>query len=562
MPLNTLFVRDFALVRRLDLELTTGLTVLTGETGAGKSILVDALALALGARGETDAIRHGADNAEVLAGFDLDPAADAAAWLREQELLDGDTCITRRIIYRDKPTKAFINGRPVTVQILKGLGDLLVDIHGQHEHQSLLRRESQRQVLDDYAGIHSELTELEQVYESYQRLRTRYASLSQESDDRTARIDLLRYQKDELEQLGLTPGEYRELEQEHSRLAHASELTEGMQYAVQALYEADDNAVNHLIAECIRRLDALAAYAPDINEESSLLNDALMLVEEAAGQLNHKLGRVELDPKRLTWVEQRIKTLLDLARKHACTPDRLGEVLAGMVAELSDLEDADTNLEQLEQQITQTRERYRELAGTVSAARADAGERLSAAVSEQMQGLGMQGGRFNIDVATEEGEPTRYGFDRVEFRVSANPGQPAKPMTKVASGGELSRISLAIQVVIAAVGRVPSLIFDEVDVGIGGGVAEIVGQKLRALGDSRQVLCITHLPQVAAQGGSHLRVHKQEDQGVFVAISHLDPALRIDEVARMLGGVDITEQTRAHAEDMLSRVLRQNAATG
>ena len=562
MPLSTLFVRDFALVRRLDLELTPGLTVLTGETGAGKSILVDALALALGARGETDSIRHGADNAEVLAGFDLDASEDAMAWLREQELLDGDTCITRRIIYRDKPTKAFINGRPVTVQTLKELGNALVDIHGQHEHQSLLRRESQRQILDDYAGIHAELLELEQTYATYQRLRSRHRALSQESDDRLARIDLLRYQTDELEKLELSPGEYRDLEQEHGRLAHASDLTEGMQYAVQTLYEADENAVNQLLARCIQRLDALVEYAPDISEETALLNDALVLVEETAGQLNHKLGGVELDPKRLTWVEQRIKIVLDLARKHACEPDRLGEILTDMATELSDLEDADTNLEQLEQRITQTEEQYQETARAVSAARAEAAQRLGSAVSEQMQGLGMQGGQFNRDVATDPGEPTHYGFDRVEFQVSANPGQPVKPLTKVASGGELSRISLAIQVVIAAVGRVPSLIFDEVDVGIGGGVAEIVGQKLRALADSRQVLCITHLPQVAAQGSSHLRVHKQEDEGVFIAISRLDPALRIDEVARMLGGVDITEQTRAHAEDMLSRVSQRKTATG
>ena len=544
MPLSTLFVRDFALVRRLDLELTPGLTVLTGETGAGKSILVDALALALGARGETDSIRHGADNAEVLAGFDLDASEDAMAWLREQELLDGDTCITRRIIYRDKPTKAFINGRPVTVQTLKELGNALVDI------------------LDDYAGIHAELLELEQTYATYQRLRSRHRALSQESDDRLARIDLLRYQTDELEKLELSPGEYRDLEQEHGRLAHASDLTEGMQYAVQTLYEADENAVNQLLARCIQRLDALVEYAPDISEETALLNDALVLVEETAGQLNHKLGGVELDPKRLTWVEQRLKIILDLARKHACEPDRLGEILTDMATELSDLEDADTNLEQLEQRITQTEEQYQETARAVSAARAEAAQRLGSAVSEQMQGLGMQGGQFNIDVATTPGEPTHYGFDRVEFQVSANPGQPVKPLTKVASGGELSRISLAIQVVIAAVGRVPSLIFDEVDVGIGGGVAEIVGQKLRALADSRQVLCITHLPQVAAQGSSHLRVHKQEDEGVFIAISRLDPALRIDEVARMLGGVDITEQTRAHAEDMLSRVSQRKTAAG
>ena len=553
MSLATLFVRDFAIVHRLDLELNTGLTVLTGETGAGKSILVDALALALGARAETDSIRDGADSAEVLASFELSPGEDATHWLREQELTDGQTCITRRLVYRDKPSKAYINGRPVTILVLKELGNLLVDIHGQHEHQSLLRRGSQRQVLDDYADIQPQVEELGQLYENLRSLRSRHRALSRESDDQLARMDLLRYQINELEKLELGDGEYRDLEQEHSSLAHASDLTEGMQYAAHALYDGEDTTVNRTLAQCIQKLDALSEYSNDVGEVSTLLSEALVYVEEAASQLHHKLDRVELDPERLAWVERRIGIMVDLARKHKCDPDRLNETLASLSAELSDIDNMDTSAEELEQQIQQIQRHYHNLAQKVSFARSKAARRLSSAVTEQMQGLGMRGGQFDVSIATMETEPTRFGYDHIEFQVRSNKAQPPKPLTKVASGGELSRISLAIQVVTASVGRVPSLIFDEVDVGIGGGIAEIVGQKLRALSRSRQVLCITHLPQVASQGCEHLQIRKQEDKGVRINVTRLDARSRVDEIARMLGGIKVTEQTRANAEDMLER---------
>ena len=553
MSLATLFVRDFAIVHRLNLELNTGLTVLTGETGAGKSILVDALALALGARAETESIRDDADSAEVLASFELNPEEDAAHWLQGQELMDGQTCITRRIVYRDKPSKAFINGRPVNIQVLKELGNLLVDIHGQHEHQSLLRGGSQRQVLDDYADIQPKVAELSQLYENLQRLRSRHSALAQKSDDHLARIDLLRYQVNELDQLELGDGEYRDLEQEHRRLAHATDLTEGMQFAAQALYDGEDATVSQTLAQCIQKLDALADYSNDVSEVSSLLRESLVHVEEAASQLHHTLDRVESDPERLAWVEQRIGVMVNLARKHKCDPNRLTETLASLSAELSDIENVDTTAEELEQQIQEVQQRYHNLALNISSDRGKAARRLASEVTEQMQGLGMRGSQFEVNFATVETEPTRFGYNHIEFQVRATKGQPSKPLTKVASGGELSRISLAIQVVTASVGRIPSLIFDEVDVGIGGSVAEIVGQKLRALGRSRQVLCITHLPQVASQGGDHLQIEKRENEGIRVNVTRLDARTRVDEIARMLGGIEITEQTRANAEDMLER---------
>ena len=548
-----MFVRDFAIVHRLDLEFGGGLTVLTGETGAGKSILIDALALALGARAETGNIRHGADTAEVLASFELHRDGDALAWLRDHELLDEGACITRRIIHRDKPTRAFINGRPVTVQALKELGGLLVDIHGQHEHQSLMRRETQRRVLDEYAGILAKVQELSGLFDRYQSLQSRHDSLVQEYGDRNARTDLLKFQVNELETLAMIEGEYRNLELEHRRLGHATELIEGMQYVVQALYDAEESNAGQVLAHCIRRLEALSQYAPDVVGITSLLTEAQVQIEEAAGQLYQKLDEVELDPGRLRWVGHRIQSILDLARKHRCEPDALHRCLGSLQAELKDIENAHTSLTELEQALSDTELQYRAVADEISSDRKAAGAGLSKEITEQMQQLGMDGGQFQVYLDRVQSEITRYGFDRIEFQVSANRGLPMRALTRVASGGELSRIGLAIQVVTAAVGHVPSLVFDEVDVGIGGRIAEVVGQKLRTLGQTYQVLCITHLAQVASQGYEHLQINKKVEDGVIVDIRPLDPHSRVDEIARMLGGIEITDQTRAHARDMLER---------
>ena len=553
MSLGTLFIRDFAIVRRLELELGAGLTVLTGETGAGKSILIDALALALGVRAETDSIRHDADSAEVLAQFDIEPGGDAEQWLREQELKEDSICITRRIVYRDKPSKAFINGRSVTSQMLNELGNFLVDIHGQHEHQSLLRRDTQRRVLDDYAGLQNKVNELEQLYDEYRSSLQRYNSLSQQSDNQQERIDLLRYQISELEKLGLGRNEYQELEQEHRRLAHIGDLLNGMQSVVHNLYEGDEATTSAQLAECIYKLDTLTDFEPKLSIVRSLLNEAQVQVEEAVVHLRQHLSNLELDPQRLTWVEQRISAVTDLARKHHCRPENLPETLHTLKVELSDAEQGDTNLALLNQKVTETKQQYRVVAEQISLKRREVAASLSHDISSQMQELGMRGGEFKIKIENLEKEPTRFGYDQVEFLVSTSPGQSCKPMSKVASGGELSRISLAVQVVTAAVGRIPCLIFDEVDVGIGGGVAEIVGRKLRSLSGSQQVLCITHLPQVAAQGHQHLQIYKDEDMGVLVNVSHLDQQSRVNEIARMLGGIKITKQTREHARDMLSR---------
>lgn len=561
MALASLYVRDFAIVRKNDLELDDGLTVVTGETGAGKSIMIDALDLVLGARADSNVIRHGADSAEVLAGFQLEPGGDAAQWLAGHELDDNNGCVLRRIIYRDKPTRAFINDRPVTVQTLRDLGDLLVDIHGQHEHQSLLKKDMQRRILDDYAGQTGQVERLAAIHDEYRSLHERLESLSRQAGDRESQLELYRYQLQELDELDLKENEHLELEQEHDRLAHASELLDGMRFAAEALYDADDTAVNDVLARAIHRIESLAEYEPRLSEVLSMLNNARVEIEEAASELHHLLDRTELDPQRLTWLEDRIGTITDLARKHHCEPEELIGVAEQIRQWVGDLEDTDMNLESLRARIQQAREEYDRLARAVSTARRDAAGALADAVTEHMQQLGMKGGVFSVDIETQADEPTRYGYDRVEFNVAVNQGTPPRPLNKVASGGELSRISLAIQVVIARLGRVPTLVFDEVDVGIGGRVAEIVGQQLRTIGGSRQVLCITHLPQVAAQGHDHMHVVKHDGQPVQVAVNRLDAEARVNEIARMLGGIEITDQTLAHARDMLDRANRSEGST-
>ena len=553
--LTELFIRDFAIIAKLELNFESGLTVMTGETGAGKSIMVDALALALGDRADSGVIRQGCARSEIIAGFSLKPEQDAAKWLAGHELFEDGECVLRRVIETDKASKAYINGRPVPLQQLRELGEHLVDIHGQHEHQSLLKRDAQRQMLDDYAQLNDALITLGLHYHELRTLETRRNNLSRESSDRAARVELLRYQTQELRALDLGADEVPKLEEEHTRLANANELIQGVQGAAQMLYEDDDAAVAHLLGQVQRKIDGLSAFDARLGETNELLNEASIQIEEASDRLRHYLEALELDPERLAFVEQRLSAALDLARKHKVRPEELPTILEQLDNELNDIEHRDENLAKLEEQITAARAAYGKVASDVSKKRAAAAAALGREVSAQIDKLGMPGGVFEVRLtALADGEFGAHGLERVEFMVSANPGQPLRPLNKVASGGELSRISLGLQVTTARVGRIPVLIFDEVDVGIGGGVAEIVGRQLRTLGDKRQVLCITHLPQVAAQGQQHLQVSKhKKGADTLVRIQALPKKERVAEIARMLGGVEITHQTLAHAEDMLSR---------
>ncbi|MDZ7802656.1 DNA repair protein RecN [Thiohalophilus sp.] len=552
--LTHIHIWNFAIVEKLDLAMDSELTVFTGETGAGKSILLDALSLALGDRADSGVIRHGADKAEISVTFSTEDAPDAEAWLAERELASENECIIRRTISSNGPSRAFINGKPSPIQSLRELGEMLVDLHGQHEHQSLLKRDIQRQLLDDYAGHQSLLLQLREVYQRWQQHKNELDELRQASSERDARLDLLRFQVNELETLALEESEPAELEQEHKRLANASQLLETSERVSQLLQDNDETNASQLLSQCSSELQQLADTDARLGTVAELLDSALIQVREAGSELRHYLDALELDPGRLSWVEQRLSDIHALARKHHVAVEELAGVLPQLQQQLESLEQADVQLGQLQQALDQAENAYRQLAQQLSEGRRQAATRLAEQATQSMQTLGMEGGRFDVQLQAREEGFSPNGLERVEFIVSANPGQPLRPLSRVASGGELSRISLAIQVITAQDTRIPTLIFDEVDVGIGGRVAEIVGLQLRELATHRQVLCVTHLPQVAALGQHHFQVSKRAASDVTISeITELTPEQRVDEIARMLGGIEITDQTLSHAREMIDR---------
>lgn len=560
--LKHLAIRNFALVEHLELEFAPGMTVLTGETGAGKSILLDALGLVLGDRADSGTVRAGCDRAEISATFDVSSLTAVAAWLEERELnLDGE-CILRRTVSADGGSRGYINGQPAPVQSLRELGEQLVDIHGQHAHQSLLKRDLQRQLLDAYAGHLSLVDEVSGAYRRWHQLQQELERLSRAAGERDSRLELLRYQAGELEALGLTVEELHTLEEEHGRLANASRLQEGAQRALDLLYEGDELAIVSLLGRTLNELRDLQTVDSALAGTCELLEGAAIQAREAAGELRNYLDRADLDPERVNWVEQRLAAVQELARKHRCPGEELPALLEQLQQELAELEQAGQRLDGLEAEIRRSRDDYLKLAAKLSAGRGKAAKTLGEQVSANMAQLGMKGGRFEVTLEPHDNdEPALHGMERVDLLVTANPGQPLKPLSKVASGGELSRISLAIQVISAGHGSIPTLIFDEVDVGVGGGVAEMVGRQLHTLGDERQVLCVTHQPQVAAQGHQHLQVSKQsKGENTRSAVKTLSAEERVEEIARMLGGMTITEQTLSHAREMLS--LSQGKAQG
>ncbi len=557
--LKHLQISNFTIIDRIDIELDAGMTALTGETGAGKSILLDALGLVLGDRGDSGSIRQGAERADIYATFDITALPGAKQWLKSNDLDSQDECLLRRTLAADGRSKGYINGAPATMQMLRELGEMLVDIHGQHEHQSLLKREVQRQRLDDYAGNTAMLSQIASIHEGWHAMQSRYQQLLISSQQRDERLAMLRYQTEELGKMQLGVNEWAELQEEHRRLAHASRLTEAAARALEQLYDNDSSTVHAILSQHSGNIEELVQFDDKLKPVAELLNSATIQIEEATSLLRDYVSDLELDPARLQWLEERMGAMHELARKHRCEPEQLPALAARLATELADVEQADDRLKSLGEECRQLRERYLEKAQQLRIQRQQAGARLSKAVTAAMQTLGMSGGKFHIqlsdkpfDTATGEGF-TAHGLDQVEFQVSANPGQGLRSMNKVASGGELSRISLAIQMITAGMEPIPTLIFDEVDAGIGGGIAEVVGMHLRALGDQRQVLCVTHLAQVAAQAHHHLRVSKSSKAGTQTAISRLDTRERVDEIARMLGGLEITAATRTHASEMIQR---------
>lgn len=550
--LTHIYVKDLAIVSTLNLDLSSGMSALTGETGAGKSILIDALGLTLGDKTDSAMIRTGCDRAEISAGFDLSQHVEASAWLEENGLDDDGLCIMRRQLVRGARSRAYINGRPVPLQQVQTLGALLVDIHGQHAHQSLLRAGEQRRLLDAYAGAGDLARQVADRFRSYRNARIRLEQLQAAARERTSRLELLAFQHDELEALSVSEQELQALDEEQRRLRNTGRLQESSARLMQLLYD-DDHSIQSQLNHAVSVLDELLSFSSHLSASRELIEGAMIQVQEAAGDMRNFADGLELDPNRLEQVEQMLSDIHDAARKFHVNPEQLPERLEDIRRELETLENADAELGQLEQETTGLRDQYLTSAAELSDRRHTAAKRLAATVTESMHTLGMTGGRFGVELERLEGDrlgPT--GMDAVEFVVSANPGQPLRPLAKVASGGELSRISLSIQVATSECGQVPTLIFDEVDVGIGGGIAEIVGQLLRRLGNSRQVLCVTHLPQVAAQAHQHLQVRKFTRKGqTYTDITPLSPGDRIGEVARMLGGVEITEKTLAHAREML-----------
>jgi DNA repair protein RecN (Recombination protein N) len=552
--LRTLTIRDFVIVDTIELEFSNGFTVFTGETGAGKSILIDALQLALGGRGEASMVREGAAKADISADFALTPAA--AGWLDENEFgSDEGGALLRRVIDNAGRSKSFINGIAATASQLRELGELLVDIHGQHAHQSLLKLDAQRALLDNQVavrdpGASAQVQEVARAYKAWKALARQREEFETNAKNVLLERERLEWQVGELDKLAAKPGEWAEITNEHSRLSHAASLIEGAQEALNALSESEQPILSQLSA-LNQKLSKLAGVDAGLQAVLDCLEPARIQLQEAVYALNTYVDKVELDPERLSQVDARMDAIHSTARKFRVTPDELPEEHATLKAKLQQLADA-SDVEGLRRQEDQSKAAYLAAANKLSATRAQAAQRLSSQVSEAMQELSMSGGRFVV--ALNPCEPAVYGVEQVEFLVAGHAGVAPRPLAKVASGGELARISLAISVITSNATTVPTLIFDEVDTGIGGGVAEVVGRLLKRLGQGRQVLCVTHLPQVASQANQHFQVAKgTTDGGKTVSrIDVLDNKARVEEVARMLGGIEITETTRKHARELLA----------
>ncbi|MBA5639120.1 DNA repair protein RecN [Duganella sp. LX20W] len=559
--LRTLTIRDFVIVDTIELEFSAGFSVFTGETGAGKSILIDALTLALGGRGDASVVREGAAKADITADFAVTP--QAAAWLQANEYAaDEGGALLRRVIDNAGRSKAYINGIAATAAQLRELGDLLVDIHGQHAHQSLLKADAQRLLLDHQAlqssadgGARATAADDGKAVAAAYKAWRALARQREEYETNAANVlyerERLEWQVGELDKLAVRPGEWTEISNEHSRLSHAASLLEGAQEALAVISEADDHPVLSQLSALNQKLGKLAGIDTELQAIVDLIEPARIQLQEAAYALNSYLDRVELDPDRLRQVDARLEAIHSTARKFRVMEEQLPEEHAALAAKLRQLADA-TDLDGLRQQEEKLKAAYLAVAQRLSATRAQAARQLGEAVTRAMQDLNMTGGRF--EVALNACEPASHGLEQVEFLVAGHAGVAPRPLAKVASGGELARIALAISVITSNATTTPTLIFDEVDSGIGGGVAEVVGRLLRRLGQERQVLCVTHLPQVASQAGQHFQVAKStlENGKTASRIDVLDAKARVEEVARMLGGLEITATTRKHARELLA----------
>jgi len=547
-----LSVNNFAIVKSLQLELSKGMTTITGETGAGKSIAIDALSLCLGGRADANMVRQGENKTDVSAAFYLNNNIHASRWLEDNELLDGNECILRRTITKEGRSRGFINGSPVPLSQLKTVGQLLINIHGQHAHQQLMKSDHQMMMLDQYSGHHSLLKTTRETYQSWRQAKNKLAQFIEDNQHNQAQLQLLEYQIKELNELALEKNEFIKLEQEHKRLSNSGELAEHCQLAIDLLSDNDERNALNLLQSINHHLTQLSELDPRLSELPSMLSDAVIQLEETNNELRHYSDSIDINPNQIALVEERYSKILSLARKHTVQPEELYAHHQHLLAQINHLDCSDEKIAEKEHIVQSKYTHFQKHAEKLHRSRIRYAKELNKFISQSMHELSMENAQFLIQLDYDEHHSSPLGCDSVQFLVSTNPGQPIQPINKVASGGELSRISLAIQVITAQKVDTPSLIFDEVDVGISGSTATIVGTMLRKLGESTQVLCVTHLPQVAGCGHQQLFVAKHAKSGkTETQMIPLNTEQRIEELARLLGGSQITKTTLANAKELL-----------
>ncbi|QLB20294.1 DNA repair protein RecN [Vespertiliibacter pulmonis] len=553
--LTQLTINNFAIVRHLVLELNEGMSVITGETGAGKSIGIDALGLCLGYRSESSMIRNGADKSDITATFSMQTNSPAFLWLKEHELLDSDNpneCILRRMINIEGRSKAFVNNHPLPISQLRELGQYLIHLNGQHAPQLLLKSEYQLELVDNYADLHPLLAEMAEQYQSWRKLHKQVKNFQQQCQENEARKQLLQYQVEELDEFAIKEGEFEQLEEDQARLANAEQLLDVSQSVMGALSDNDLN-IDTMLYRAIRDLEGLVEMDSHYSSALDMLNEALIQIQEASSEISHLAGNIEQDPALLDELDNRISKTIQLARKHHITNETLWQHHQKLQQELQTLLDFEDNEEQLIAEEQKAHQKCIQLAEQIYQKRCEAGQKLAEQVTQQIKQLAMENGEFFIDIQHNLEKLSPAGADVVEFNLRSNLGQQAQPLAKIASGGELSRISLAVQVLTANKLSTPTIIFDEVDVGISGPTATVVGKLLRQLGKKCQVLCVTHLPQVASYGNHHFNVEKfVENNETETQMSLLTPKDRVSALARLLGGSKITEAVLANAQEMLA----------
>ena len=549
--IRSLHAKNFTIIDDIEINFNDGMTVLTGETGAGKSILIDALSLVIGERGNSTLIKDKEKRAEFTADFDISSNAAAKSWLNESSLDDELECVLRRIISPDGRSKAFINGNQVNLQSLKQLGELLVDIHGQHFHQSLGKQEVQRTLIDHFGQLISLRNDIKIKYDNWRSLSKKLADIESFDKNREAKLDLLEFQHEELESLAIEENEYESNIIEYSRLHNTEKITADINQIIDSLHDSEITNAYSLMSNSIKSLNSLIDYDDKLIEAKTLLDEAAIHSSEAIDFLKRYQSRIEFNPERAHQLDERINAIKSIARKHHVEPNELHNTQEQIKKELNNINNSALDQKQLIKQTEEALDEYIKLAAVLSKKRLLCAKKLSSLVTEAMSSLGMPNGIFEISIDSNESISV-HGMDDISFLISANPGQAPQSISKIASGGELSRMSLAIQVIASEGNYIPTMVFDEVDSGVGGAVAEMVGLRLKELGENRQVLCVTHLPQVASQAKSHIKINKMTDgKSTKVHLTNLMRNSRVEEIARMLGGIRVTKRTREHAAEML-----------